>query len=272
MSGEYAGRPDARLVPAGSHVCWVVDDEDDYASTVRSLLSEADRFGQRPIVFAPAGSGAELTAPGPTAVLAADPATDFLGAGPLDPAAMVRVFREQTYRARATGYQGVRLVADMDWLPSTRADASSIAEYETRFEHLAAELGATIICAYRRSSFPAAAIDGAVAVHSQLRGYDATPRFRLVSSGPGEWLLRGEVDFSVSALFSAAFTSAVKLGDCAVDVRELRFIDVSGIRAIVAAAAQARGSVELHRPPALFRRYWELCGFSRTRPDIHVVG
>lgn len=60
-------------------------------------------------------------------VLAADQAAYFSGGGRVDPEAIVRVFREQTDQARATGYRGLRLVADMDWLRSARADAASIA-------------------------------------------------------------------------------------------------------------------------------------------------
>lgn len=253
--------------PAGSHVCWVVDDSEDYASAARSLLSEAARLGQRPIVFAPEGSGPNLS----SAVLAADPAADFLGGGPLDPAVMVRVFREQTYEARTTGYRGVRLIADMDWLHSTGADAASVAAYEAHVEHVAAELGATIICAYRRSSFPAATFEGALTMHSHLRGHDEEPQFRFVSNRPGEWRLWGEVDFAVSALFGAAFASVVKLGDCVIDLHGLRFIDVSGIRAIASAADDAGRTVKLRRPRRIFLRYWELCAFSQTLPNVRLL-
>lgn len=266
------GLTSAQLAPAGSHVCWVVDDAENYIPTAASLLSEAARFGERPIVLTPAGREEELRALRFPVELAVDPAAHFLGGGPLDPAAMVRVFREQTEQARATGYRGVRLVADMAWLHATRADAASIAAYETHVEHVAAELGATIICAYRRSSVPAVAVEAALTVHSGLCGYDAAPRFRFVANGPGEWRLNGEVDFSVSELFAAAFRSAVKLGNCAVDLRGLRFIDVSGVRAIVTAAADADRPVELRNPGRLFRRYWELCAFSQARPNVHLAG
>lgn len=265
------GLTGARLVPARGHVCWVVDDSEDYASTALSLLSGATRVGQCPVLFAPAGSGAALGPLEPPAVLADDPATDLPGGDHLDPAAMVSVFREHTERARARGYRGVRLVADMDWLHSTSADAASIAAYEAHVEHVAAELEATIICAYRRSSFPAAAIESAVTLHSQSRGHDHEPRFRLMSDGPGEWRLCGEVDVSVSRMFKAAFTSAVTPGNCAVDLHGLRFIDISGMRAIMAAAADAEGPVRLRNPCRFFLRYWELCSFSQTAPNVHLV-
>lgn len=269
------GLTSARPIPAKGHVCWVVDESEEYASTALSLLSEAPRFGQCPVLFTPAGAGGVPGGvPGPLeppAVLADDPVTGLLGEGRLDPAPVVRVFREHTERARANGYEGVRLIADMDWLHSARIDAASIAAFETHVEHVAAELGSTVICAYRRSSFPAAAIEGAITVHSQLRGYADEPPFRLMSTGPGQWRLSGEVDFSVSRLFKAAFTSAVRPGYSAVDLRGLEFIDVSGMRAVLAAAAEADGPVVLRNARRIFRRYWELCDFGQVLPNVHLV-
>jgi hypothetical protein len=65
---------------------------------------------------------------------------------------MIAKFRRQSVLARADGYAG-----------------------------LAAELGATVVCAYRRSSFDTTALASALAVHPMQSGQDEEPPYRLVS-------------------------------------------------------------------------------------------
>ena len=72
------------------------------APAAAALLAQSGRLAQRPVVFAPVGS-AVFTALEPKAALTADPAADVLGGGPLDPAAMAGVLREQTALAREAG-------------------------------------------------------------------------------------------------------------------------------------------------------------------------
>lgn len=155
--------------------------------------------------------------------------------------------------AREAGQRGVRLVADMDWLRPARAEPAAIAAFEAVLDRLAAELDAMLVCAYRRRSFPAAAIGSALAVHSKTRGHDADPPFQFISVGTRQWRLRGEIDFSVSPLVQAADTAAAQLGDCTVDLHDLKFADLSGMRAIIGTARNAT-AIELRNPPPTFRR------------------
>jgi hypothetical protein len=52
---------------------------------------------------------------------------------------------------------------------------------------------------------------------------------------------------------------------------ELRFIDLSGLRALAAAATAAGVRVELHGVPAVFWRYWYLAGFSEAVTGVYPV-
>lgn len=224
-------------------MCWIVEDQRAYATESASFLAEAARTGERPVVF-PRG-------------------------GPLDPAAVACELREQTARARALGYRGLRLIADMGGLRRGEDGTDAIIGYEVLLDRMADELGATIICAYPRWSFAAETLAGILAVHSVLHGHGSVPPFRFVSSGTGEWRLSGEVDLTVRSLFEAAFAAAVRLGDCAVDVSGLRFIDAGGLRVIVGAAGEE--TVRLWHAPRVLRRNWELCGFTRTAPRVRLV-
>jgi MEDS: MEthanogen/methylotroph, DcmR Sensory domain len=85
--------------------------------------------------------------------LSFDPRVTFLGGGPVIPRIMLVAFRELSQRALAGGYQGVRILADMDWLLPGQLAADEIARLEVVADRAAREPSATIICAYRRTSF-----------------------------------------------------------------------------------------------------------------------
>jgi hypothetical protein len=97
--------------------------------------------------------------------------------------------------------------------------------------------------------------------------------YQFVSDGPGRWRLSGEVDAAVGDEFAASLATALGAavaGCCVISLDELRFIDLSGLRAIAGAAA-AGVRVELHGVPAVFWRYWYLAGFSETVAGVHPV-
>lgn len=248
MATTSPGVTEARPpLPAGSHVCWIVEDKAAYAAESASFLAEAGRAGECPALLP----------------------HDLSHGGRLESAGMARTLREQTARARARGYRGVRLVADMERLHRAEAATREIVAYEALLDRVADEIGATIICAYPRWSFTSETLAGVLAVHSVLHGHDTEPRFRFVSSGTREWRLSGEVDITVGSLFEAAFAAAVRLGDCAVDLSALRFIDVGGVR-IIASAAEGE-TVRLRHAPRVLRRYWELGGFARLAPGVRLI-
>lgn len=77
------------------------------------------------------------------------------------------------------------------------------------------------------------------------------------------------MDLTVRSLFEAAFAAAVRLGDCAVDLSGLRFIDAAGARVIASVAGN--GKIQLRDAPRVLRRYWDLGGFTRTAPKVQLV-
>lgn len=254
----------AGLIPAGTHVCWVFGHPDDYVSAAVPLLAEAKRLEQQPVLIAPPGS-AGLAALEPFAAGAMR-----LGGTPPDPMVIAGLIREQAALAQAGGYRGVRLVADMNVLHP--AGPAAIAACEAALDHAAAELDATIICAYQQPPSPPHAIEAALALHPVLRGHDADPPFRFTCTGAGQWQLSGEVGFTASPLLAAALNAAARLGTRDIDLGQLTFIDISGIRAITTSAAASTGTgITLHNPPPVFQRYWQLCGYTHHPPGIHLA-
>ena len=101
--------------------------------------------------------------------------------------------------------------------------------------------------------------------------------YQFTADGPGRWRLSGEVDVAVSDQFAASLAVAVGgagatgAADCAISMDELQFIDLSGLRALAAAATAAGVRVELHGVPAVFWRYWYLAGFSEAVTSVYPV-
>jgi anti-anti-sigma factor len=255
---------------AGRHVCWLVDDPAAYIAAAGALLAEGGRLGQQPVLFGPAGS-APLHELEPAATMTADPRVAFLAGGPFDPEVMIAKFRGQSVLARADGYTGLCVIADMDWLLPGRPATEAIVSYELLLGRLAAELGATVVCAYRRSSFDTTALASALAVHPRQSGQDEEPPYRLVSGSAQTWRLAGEIDLAASPTFAAVFAAAAAGGDCVVDVAGLQYVDVAGMRVIADVARTEQAAVQLRGASSAFRRYWQLSGFDETAPMVQLV-
>jgi anti-anti-sigma factor len=258
-----------RVLPAGSLVCWVVDDPSAYTDSAVQVLRDGRSAGDKTVAFGPEDSEA-LVVLRADAMMTADPLVAFLDGGPLVPDTMFTMLREQSARARAEGFEGLRIVADMDWLLPVHPTSGEIAAFELLLDRIVKELQATVVCAYRRSSFDTAAITGALSVHPTDLGIVEAPQFRLIAGDNGTWYLSGEVDLAVASTFVAAFTAAVS-PPSVVDVSDLEFIDVAGMRTIAQACKRPNANLVLRGASAGLRRAWELAEFHQDAPDVSLV-
>lgn len=257
-------------LPRGSHVCWVVDDAADYGEVAGRLFGDGRAARQKTIAFGPE-DGDALRLLRALADLTADPRSAFLGGGPLVPEAMFAAFREQFARARAEGFDTIRVVADMDWLLPARPTAAAIAAFELQLDRVVAELGATVVCAYRRASFASAAITGALCVHPVVAGVQEPPAFRLTAIDDLTWTLSGEVDLAVAETLAGILTAAGDHAPRELDVSGLSFIDVPGMRAIAVGCADGRGCLSLRGAVPRVRRAWQAAGFGRDLPGVELA-
>ncbi|MCW2603188.1 MAG: hypothetical protein JWN61_1323 [Pseudonocardiales bacterium] len=245
----------------GAHVCWVVDDAAGYTADAAALLEHGVRLGQRPIAFGPEHSAAlaELDLEG---LIRLDPYVAVLDGGSLDADTMLAMFREQSALAKSQGFSGLRVVADMDWTRPAQAGTASIVAFESLLDRLVHVLAATVVCAYRRSSFDADAVDAFLMVHPQQSGRADPPALRFVATGVDAWKLAGELDRAAATMIAAALAAAACAeSDCVLDVSELSFVDVAGMRAIADTARAAGARIQLRGATAALRRYWRLAGF-----------
>ncbi len=250
----------------GDHVCWVVDDPATALAAAAAIAAAGAQHRQKTLAFGPAESPLRNALEGKVS-FAADPWTDILG-GRFDPQAMYEMFREQTAGAAAEGYDGLRLVADMDWLLPGKLPTSEVVAFELMLDCVVKELGATVVCAYRRASFDDDARAAMSCVHPINVGVSVDPQFQIVAADADTWRLTGEVDLAVADVFAHAISSAVSSKACRLDVSRLDFIDVAGTRALAHAVSASGQRVTVVGDCVTLQRCWVVLGFDAVAPSV----
>ncbi|WP_447002649.1 MEDS domain-containing protein [Saccharothrix isguenensis] len=262
--------PDLVGLRPGSHVCCVVDAATPFEAWTVDCLDEGLRQGQKLFRFGPEDALRGLSADRP--VVVADPRTSFLGGEALDPEVMYAMFREQSALARREGYSGLRLVADMDWLPAETRTAD-IASFELVLDEVVRELDATVVCAYRTGNFDAETVAEVVAVHPVAAGRVAVaPGFRMWNVAPGEWQLAGEIDIDNAGPFRRALETAARgVTELRLRTGGLDFVALAGVSALASvAAARPNLSLVVDNACDSLVRCWDVCEFGRRAPAVVV--
>lgn len=241
-----------------------------FATLAAACLEQGAAAGQKLFFFSPGHVNRPRSLPIGGGVSVIDPHLAFLGGGGLDPSAMYNAFRQQATVAVDEGYSGLRVVADMDWLLGPGPTGGQITAFEQGLDAVAVETGATIVCAYRRGSFPGRDLAEVMCVHPH--GLGERPGdlgFRIWSSGAGRWHVSGEVDTRARAAFPAALrTAAEGATSLWLDCSDLRFIDVAGLHAIARTAHRGDVAVSLHGASAVMRRCWKLLEWDVATPNL----
>lgn len=258
-----------RDLPPSAHACWVVDDDAAYISHARSFLQRGKDAARKPLAFGSYDS--PLVVLKPVAEVSLHPRLSRLDSGLVRTDRMLTAFREHAALAHAEGFEGICVVVDMDWLIPATPTTDDVVGFELLLDQVVSKLDATVVCAYRRSSFDVNAIVGAQSVHPVDLGVDAPPLFRLVA-GDGElWRLTGEIDLAVTTHLGAALTAVTAQGRCDIDVTGLEFIDVRGMATLADAARRSHTPMRLLGASGVLRRNWQLAGFDECAPMVELV-
>jgi anti-anti-sigma factor len=274
LLSEPAGVEDA------DHVCWAYDDDAAFeAAAVRFLRAGLDR-GDR-LMWVGDGAAERLSRAGGALSrvedLTARGALELVPVsagyplgGVFSPDEQLAFYDGRTRRARAEGYTGLRVVAEVTALASDERHSAGF----LRWEHLADDFvasgsGFSALCAYSRGQAPAGVVDDAAAVHPVCSVPDGAPAFRIwfePDGRGGRIAVAGEVDVVSADRFRRLVGGThVDAPVLTLDLSRVTFIDLAGARAIAAvgrAVAARGGRLVVAGSSRLFERMWRIIGFA----------
>ena len=264
--------------PAGAtdHLCWVYDDPRDLESAAGRFLAGGLARGERLLVVGdglvgalaletlPSGGTDALVSAGALEIL--DLRTAYERAERFSPEQQFEYYDAAVRRARADGFAGLRVVAEVSALaadPGTRTEL-------VRWEHLADSFAAqgsgfTAMCAYRGDLGPEA-LDEVAAVHPVVHAPEGIPAFQVFADGD-RVVLAGSVDvFTADRLHRMLADSPSARDGVVLDLGRLEFVDVAGCRVLARWAAGLDAPPRVAGASRLVRRMWGLLGLDLLAP------
>jgi anti-anti-sigma factor len=136
--------------------------------------------------------------------------------------------------------------------------------------HATADLGSRFRCVKVVPGTVISEVSAHLAQRDAHRDAQPTPQFWFTAAGPRSWYLSGEIDLQARDTFAVALGTVTSSGECVIDVSELRFVDVSGMRTLADASRSADGGIWLHGASPGLRRLWDLCGFAQSAPMVRL--
>lgn len=263
----------------GEHVGWLVRERDRFRDVAVRCLRQGALAGEKPLLLEPRRSGQSSQSsesgeprrlPDRASITTMDPYREFFGAGGLNAQAVYRTVRREAALASAQGYRGLRVIADMNWLLDAGLAGRGIAGFEQGLDEVAADTGATLVCAYRWQSPRAADLAEVMSVHPH--GLGSVPQdlgFRIWTSGADRWHLAGQIDLRSARAFPAALATAAEGRDrLRLECAGLDFIDVGGIRAIARLASGTSARITVEAAGETLLRCWKLTGWESELQNV----
>jgi ABC-type transporter Mla MlaB component len=243
----------AFAVRPGEHACCrfaqARDDDRLLTSFIRDGLGRAHKvvcFSTTPAIDTArlAGTDAEAAAAladGRLDVLAAHEV--YLPDGRFEVERMVAFVGEAHARVLRDGYAGLSLTGDTRWAASGAPGCDRLAEYEQRVGSVGDDQTLLMLCRYDMAQFPVGSLSDITAAHQvevspELMPIGRTGDLACARLGDGRTLrLAGELDYdcadTVAGLLAAHFHGELRL-----DLADLHFVDVAGMRALRSRTAQ----------------------------------
>jgi anti-anti-sigma factor len=167
----------------------------------------------------------------------------YLPDGRLEIERMLELLRDEHATALADGYAGLSTTGDMSWALSGAPGCEDLLEYERRLEAMPRPDTLRMLCRYDHARHGAGGMAAMKAVHE----LDVSPAMAAIGRigdlsaaqlvGDGTLRLAGELDFeSADALVS--LLAAQFHGELRLDLADLSFVDVAGMRALRGRTAQ----------------------------------
>lgn len=249
----------------GDHACLAFADDAEQRLLVTAYLRRGLERGERVLYFADETppdevadwlreAGVQPEPPlrsGQLTITTAE--RSYLSSGSFDPAAMTAALHREVAAALAAGYPGFRVSGEMGWALRGVPGADRLGAYETAVQGVFAGRRASAVCQYDARRFDAAALGGVdhrhpLAVEPQALYASGTLRLtEAFRDGRRTLRVAGEVDRgSCEPLARALETAATRPGDVTLDLSDLEFIDLAGLRVLVDTATRLAPDRRLH--------------------------
>jgi anti-anti-sigma factor len=253
----------------GDHRCVGFHSDDDQREVMSAFVRDGLTGGQRVVYVAGEESPARLRAwlddRGPSLdtflasgqlVLSTAERT-YYPDGRFDSDLAIEMLVEAAGAAAALGYRGIRLASEMAWALRGVPGTERVLEFEAGLQRrLVDSRTATMVCQYDLRLFTLEELVDVERLHDGLVGpdpvySDGLLRITRTLEPPG-LALAGDIDASNADQVARWLSAALAGGaDVTLDLSQLEFCDIGGLRAIVAAAAALEGGrrLVLHRTP-----------------------
>ncbi|MFJ9078792.1 MEDS domain-containing protein [Streptomyces sp. NPDC102278] len=249
----------------GDHLCLAFADDAEQRRVVSAFVSAGLERRERVLYFADQNAPREVLGWLRSAGIDPDPflisgqllvtaaADSYLATGSFSADTMVASLRQELADSLRAGYSGFRVSGEMGWALRKVPGAEQLAEYETKANEVFSGHQASAVCQYDARLFAPAELDAFDQCHPgavELAEFHAGAGLRLVPAfRSGQRALRvvGTVDYQATEVLEDALEIALGWpGDVWVDMSELAFIDLAGVRALIHAANRLPAGRRLH--------------------------
>jgi anti-anti-sigma regulatory factor len=267
ISTLHAGR-----IRPGDHLCLPFGSEAEQREVVSAYIADGLRRGERVLYFAdrthPDAIDAWLgphSVDGALAIARGQLDVRPAGDGAFDPVELVVGIRDAVRDARAAGFKGLRLTGEMSWALRGDLGHLSLHEYESGVASTVVNTGdLAAVCQYDERVFATADLPALLARHAGVVHVDPLRddrRLRIARThSPRGLRFGGVIDDSTAGPLADALAEAAGWSSAepwlVLDLTELDFIDVAGIRSLVrfAESLASRRRVTVRGMPAAMRR------------------
>jgi hypothetical protein len=272
-----------RKVGLGDHLCLPFSSDDERREVLTTYIVDGLTRGERVIYYADqtapavigswlAGSGVETSRMIDEGRLVIRPMGNNLFDGRFEPDVVITTLSVEMRRARDAGYPGLRVSGEMTYELRPVADEQALVEFEHRLSRVFRSRELAAICQYDQRLFDAAAVTGMIACHPQVVQIDPLHddhRLRIIPTyTPRGLRILGAVDVMTVGALTTTLRLATRWPEqnLHLNLGELEFIDVAGVRAIVRTAAglEPGRCLIIERLAPGLRKVFEIVGWDRT--------
>jgi anti-anti-sigma regulatory factor len=273
-----------RKIRLGDHLCLPFASDDEQREVLTTYIADGLARGERVLYYADrtgpdvigswlADSGVEIDRvvdEGRLEIRSVD--DSYLFGGRFEPEVAVTTLWVEVRQARDAGYPGLRISGEMTSELRPVADERTLVEFENRLSRVFRSRELAAICQYDQRLFDQAAVTGMIACHPQVVQIDPLHddrRLRIVPTyAPRGLRIVGTVDVMTVGALTTTLHLATRWPEqnLRLNLGELEFIDVAGVRAIVRTAAglePGRFLIVEQLAPGL-RKVFEVVGWDRT--------